>query len=474
MGRQFDFWFGIFYTGLIIGAGAGIARVTGAPGPALIIAGLIFLLVREGHTTLLRGRERRQHAYEIQELKRELAHLRGEQSKWAEAHSNSLRGIERELNKRRDRLMSEFKLMEQVLRKVAPQHQGGNQGARLESDPESSLESRFGGGEADQSPPAAPSANPPKRSAQGGGAEGQDRASLGEMLRKQIDFDKPAQSVYAPPGIGFTQFSGLTTADPFDPLSFAEVIEAAETDLLVSSTYNFESRAIDFFVGEPVLKDLEGSFRTRRELAAAPGAEDHLSSIDNLLLFRSVQAARQIALEAPDRRLVVPLQETSIQDRGFWPQFLEFLSFQESLTETLLFAVSQSFLRRLDRVSEAHLMGLVDRQFKLALTNVDDLTFDLIELKSRNVRAMLLSSDVFPHGVPELGSSILAADLCRLLDRHGICLLIGGIADEETLLEVIDHEVRYGFGPFFGRPRPFTPELNRTDPFDEEGRGARA
>ncbi|MEM8785983.1 MAG: hypothetical protein AAGF19_09030, partial [Pseudomonadota bacterium] len=179
----------------------------------------------------------------------------------------------------------------------------------------------------------------------------------------------------------------------------------------------------------------------------------------NLFQFRSVQIARDIYRQPLPCRLILPLYRESLCDRLFWPQFLEFMAHNDDLTDQVYFAADQSLLEDLDRVERAHLQGLIDRDFRLALTGAADLDFDLAALRRQNVRLVLLPTPMFPDGVTSAGAPYPATDFARLIDRHGMTLIIDDLQSEDDLLKVMDNGGQYGAGPLFGGYRPLGDDL---------------
>jgi cyclic-di-GMP phosphodiesterase, flagellum assembly factor TipF len=61
-------------------------------------------------------------------------------------------------------------------------------------------------------------------------------------------------------------------------------------------------------------------------------------------------------------------------------------------------------------------------------------------------------------------SDARAGELSELLGRFGIDLIVDSIEDENSVIELLDHDVRYGQGSLFSPPRPVRAEALQTLP----------
>ncbi|MEM1140790.1 MAG: hypothetical protein AAGH45_13005, partial [Pseudomonadota bacterium] len=118
MGKHFDLILTGTYTAAIA-AGATVAiNLAAAPGPVLTGAALALLSVRMLHTADMARRAETRHRKAMSALRLSVEELKIAHRDLRDDHGRKSAWVEGELADRRSKLMSEFKLMEQVLRKL--------------------------------------------------------------------------------------------------------------------------------------------------------------------------------------------------------------------------------------------------------------------------------------------------------------------------------------------------------------------
>jgi cyclic-di-GMP phosphodiesterase TipF (flagellum assembly factor) len=76
------------------------------------------------------------------------------------------------------------------------------------------------------------------------------------------------------------------------------------------------------------------------------------------------------------------------------------------------------------------------------------------ELAHRGFGYIKMRRDVLLNPHRHAPGDIDPAELCDLLGRFGIALIVDGVEDEGSVVELLDHDVRFAQGGAFSPPRP--------------------
>ncbi len=80
-------------------------------------------------------------------------------------------------------------------------------------------------------------------------------------------------------------------------------------------------------------------------------------------------------------------------------------------------------------------------------------------LAERGVRFVKVPVEIMLQRSRGSGSAVHPADLADLLGRQGIDLVVIRIENEGAVVDLLDHDVRYGQGFLFAPPRPVRAEI---------------
>ncbi len=179
-----------------------------------------------------------------------------------------------------------------------------------------------------------------------------------------------------------------------------------------------------------------------------------MSSIDNLLVFRTVQMARRLPPRQRSVALMCNISGTTLTDGTFFEQFLDFVSGHRDLAPQIVFEFSQADIDHAGPEEMARLARLSDMGFRLSMDQVSDLTIDPHYLNQRNIRFVKIPARLLldPHTARR--RDIDPADMPVLFKRQGVDLIAEKIEDERTVVEVLEYNAGLGQGFLFGEPRP--------------------
>ncbi|MFT4089879.1 MAG: EAL domain-containing protein [Asticcacaulis sp.] len=282
-----------------------------------------------------------------------------------------------------------------------------------------------------------------------------------------------------------TSDSPLTHAETAPPLSRQEqqtmaLIETVRealiqnrVDLYLQPAVSLPQRKTLFYESFSRLRDSSGRVLMPAEYLSVAEPEGLVPSIDNLLLFRCVQIVRRLAKQ--DRRIGIfcNVSLSSLSDEVFFPQFLEFLSENRDLSDSLIFELGQEAFNARGALEARHMARLADMGFKFSIDKVTSIDFDLHDLQRSDVRYVKISADMLLdqlqniEGKPALRflRDIHAGDFASLLSRYGIDIIAEKIESERQVVDILDLEIAYAQGHLFGEPRAIKEQvLAETDP----------
>ncbi|PCI33432.1 MAG: hypothetical protein COB54_03775 [Alphaproteobacteria bacterium] len=180
-------------------------------------------------------------------------------------------------------------------------------------------------------------------------------------------------------------------------------------------------------------------------------AEDSglVGTLDNLLLFRCIQVIRRLGPRRPDLRFFCNISSVSMNDKEFFPQFIDFMMENQELSDRLVFEFSQKDVMRQSPMVGRSLATLGRRGFRFSMDHIIDLNMDLADLSSRYFRYAKVGSKF----ILDQESDIHPDDLKEAFSRYDLDLIVEKIESDETIVEILDFGMDYGQGYLFGEPR---------------------
>lgn len=183
--------------------------------------------------------------------------------------------------------------------------------------------------------------------------------------------------------------------------------------------------------------------------------------IDNVLLVKSVQVLRRLNADSRIKGIFCNISVQTLLDPEFFPELVEFMEENSSLSESLTFEVSQPAILALGPAELGSLDTLGALGYGFCLDHVADLDVDFMGLRDRHFRFVKIEAKTFLRGMEEGGASLAAADLKRYLEGFDLKLIVEKIEDESTVAKLLDYGVELAQGHVFGTPQPMSPALSR-------------
>lgn len=226
-------------------------------------------------------------------------------------------------------------------------------------------------------------------------------------------------------------------------------LEGNRVDLYLQPIVMLPSRRIIHYEAYSRVRDEEDNviFPTRYlRLAEDSGL---VGTLDNLLLFRCIQVIRRLGPRRPDLRFFCNISSVSLNDKEFFPQFIDFMMENQELSGRLVFEFSQKDVLRQTPAIGRSLATLGRRGFRFSMDQVIDLSFDMADLSSRYFRYIKVDSKM----ILDRELDIHPDDLKEAFSRYDLDLIAEKVEDEKTIVEILDFGMDFGQGYLFGEPR---------------------
>ncbi|MBP6011170.1 MAG: EAL domain-containing protein [Alphaproteobacteria bacterium] len=179
-----------------------------------------------------------------------------------------------------------------------------------------------------------------------------------------------------------------------------------------------------------------------------------MSVVDNVLLFRCIQILRSWSQRNKDIGVFCNLSRETLQDAGFFTQFIEFMQQHRELAGLLIFEISQDTLVNCTPTESANLTHLADLGFTFSMDKVTTLDLDFALARTRQVRYFKVPAKLLLGDPEKAGARVHPADLKELLQRFGLNLIAERVEQERDVVNLLDYNVDYGQGFLFGEPQP--------------------
>jgi cyclic-di-GMP phosphodiesterase TipF (flagellum assembly factor) len=232
-----------------------------------------------------------------------------------------------------------------------------------------------------------------------------------------------------------------------------EGLEGNRVDLVLQPVVSLPQRKLKFYEGFTRIRDADDAVLMPHQYIAIAEREGLISAIDNMLLFRCVQLVRRSQQRNHNIGFFCNISAHSLTDRHFFRNFVEFMADNVALAPNLIFEFAQSTIINRDSEMESHLRHLAAMGFRFSMDQVTGLHLDYGELMRNHFKFVKIDAAVLLSELHNPTSSIAVEDIKRIVDRHGIDLIVEKIESEPMLLELLDFRIDYGQGYLFGEPR---------------------
>jgi cyclic-di-GMP phosphodiesterase TipF (flagellum assembly factor) len=234
-------------------------------------------------------------------------------------------------------------------------------------------------------------------------------------------------------------------------------IEANRIDLHLQPIVTLPQRKVRYYEAMSRLRTQTGDVVLAAEFISQAEAGGLMPKIDNLVVFRCVQVLRRLLLKNREVGVFCNLSVATLTDAVVFPQLLEFLDANRAISPSLVLEFTQGGLRGAGPIETESLAALKQCGFHFSMDNVTDLRLEPRELTSRGFRFVKLRANLILNR-SGIVTDIHPGDLPDLLARFGIDLIAEKIESEGAVVDLLDHDVKFGQGFLFSPPRPVRAE----------------
>jgi cyclic-di-GMP phosphodiesterase TipF (flagellum assembly factor) len=231
-------------------------------------------------------------------------------------------------------------------------------------------------------------------------------------------------------------------------------LEDNRVDLFLQPVVSLPQRRVRYYEALSRLRTEDGKLIMPSQYIKVAEPAGLMSVIDNMLLFRCVQAMQTWSQRNKDIGVFYNLSRETLQDRSFFSQFIDYLEANRELAGLLVFEISQETFENLTSTESTNISRLADLGFTRSIDRVTSLDMDFSLARSRRVRFIKVPANLLLGNPEDTGAGIHPADLKQLLMRYGLNLIADRIEMEREVLGVLDYHVDYGQGFLFGEPKP--------------------
>ncbi|KQW80928.1 flagella assembly cyclic-di-GMP phosphodiesterase TipF [Brevundimonas sp. Root1279] len=252
-----------------------------------------------------------------------------------------------------------------------------------------------------------------------------------------------------------------------------EALAHNRVDLYLQPIVSLPQRRTIFYESFTRLRAADDRIMMPAEYLSVAEGEGLVPAIDNLLLFRCAQIVRRLARQ--DRKVGVfcNVALSSLGDETFFPQFLDFLSENRDLSQSLIFELGQATFDARGAIEARNMAKLADLGFRFSIDKVQTLELDFADLQRSDVKFMKVSADLLIEQLLENEAAaalptlrdITPADFAALTRRYGIELIAEKCETERQIVDILELDIGVGQGHLFGEPRAIKEAvLAETDP----------
>jgi cyclic-di-GMP phosphodiesterase TipF (flagellum assembly factor) len=232
-----------------------------------------------------------------------------------------------------------------------------------------------------------------------------------------------------------------------------KAVAADDIELHLQPVVTLPQRKLRYYEALARVKTDDGELVAAGEFLSDAEAAALMPKIDYLAAARSVQIVRRLLLQKREIGLFCNLGAATLADPGF-SKLLELMDANRAIAAALVFEFPQSAVRAMGAIEHASLAALAERGFRFSMDNLADLRVNARELNERGFRFVKVPAPLLFNRLGAVAADIRPADFSESLGRFGIDLIADRIEHENTVIDLLDYDVRFGQGLLFSAPRP--------------------
>ena len=230
-------------------------------------------------------------------------------------------------------------------------------------------------------------------------------------------------------------------------------LEENRVDLYLQPIVSLPQRKLRYYEALSRLRSEDGSVIMPAQYIKVAAPAGLMSVVDNLLLFRCVQIVRRLTQKSREIGVFCNISGDTLTDAEFFPQFLEYMQHNRDLANQIIFEFGQDAVARAGAKGEENLAFLANLGFGLSMDHIETLAVDFARLKKIGFRHLKLRAETLLGGMGQARAAVGPEDFKKLLERHGLNLIVERVEDEKSVVQLLDYAVDFAQGYLFGEPR---------------------
>jgi len=241
-------------------------------------------------------------------------------------------------------------------------------------------------------------------------------------------------------------------------------LEENRVDIYLQPVVSLPQRKVRFYEALSRLRTEDGTIIMPSQYIRIAEPAGLMSVVDNVLLFRCIQILRSWSQRNKDIAVFCNLSRDTLQDVGFFREFVEFMQQHRELASQLIFEISQETLTSCTPTESSNLAYLADLGFTFSMDKVTTLDIDFAEARARHIRYFKIPARLLLGDPAKVGARVHPADLKELLERFGLNLIAERVEHERDVVNLLDYNVDFGQGFLFGEPKPIREAIAEQGP----------
>ncbi len=274
--------------------------------------------------------------------------------------------------------------------------------------------------------------------------------SIADRAKDHAPTDEEAYAAHA----SASPISTAPTSDDAMVDLIRRSLEDDRVDLYLQPIVSLPQRKVRFYEALSRLRADDGTIIMPSQYIRVAEPAGLMSLVDNVLLFRCIQVLRSWTQRNKDIGVFCNLSAGTLQDAGFFSQFIEFMQQHRELASLLIFEISQETFAKCGPEENSNLSHLADLGFSFSMDKVTTLDIDFAAARARQIRYFKVPADLLLGDAGQTGARVHPADLKELLARFGMNLIAERIEQERDVVDLLDYNVDFGQGFLFGAPKP--------------------
>jgi cyclic-di-GMP phosphodiesterase, flagellum assembly factor TipF len=241
-------------------------------------------------------------------------------------------------------------------------------------------------------------------------------------------------------------------------------LEENRIDLYLQPIVSLPQRKLRYYEALSRLRAENGAVIMPAQYIKVAAPAGLMSVVDNLLLFRCVQIVRRLTQKHRDVGVFCNISGDTLTDAEFFPQFLDYMQANRDLAGQIIFEFGQDAVLKAGQKGEENLAFLAKLGFALSMDHVTNLGVDFARMKTIGFRHLKVRADTLLGGMGAARAVVGPEDFKKLLERHGLNLIVERVEDEKAVVQLLDYAVDYAQGFLFGEPRAVRDEPVKAEP----------